>query len=118
MCATGSFITLYEHLVKYNKLNAFIVDEAHCVSQWGHDFRPDYLKLGALRQQFMEVCVSYPFAYWMCHFQIPWMALTATATAHVQQDILNQLQLRAPVEQYQSSVYRPNLFYDIAYTDT
>lgn len=56
------------YLVRKNKLAYIVVDEAHCVSQWGHDFRPDYLKLGALRQLYLK---------------IPWIALTATASADV-----------------------------------
>ena len=62
------FQDLLSKLYKYNKLSYFVIDEAHCVSQWGHDFRPDFLKLGYLRSKIPKT---------------PWIALTATATAKV-----------------------------------
>jgi ATP-dependent DNA helicase Q5 len=57
-----------DELHKFGKVSYIIVDEAHCVSQWGHDFRPDYLKLGQLRSKYKD---------------IPWVALTATASSKV-----------------------------------
>ena len=78
-------------------LGAFTVDEAHCVSEWGHDFRPEYRQLGALRQAFPDV---------------PWLAFTATATARVRQDIVAQLALRAPAI-HVASFNRPNLHYAV-----
>ena len=90
------------HLYKHKQLSYFVVDEAHCVSQWGHDFRPDYLKLGKLREKYKD---------------IPCIALTATATTQVQKDIYDQLSLREPVEKFKTSCFRPNLFYDVVYQD-
>ncbi len=78
-------------------LNAFVIDEAHCVSEWGHDFRPEYRQLARLRQR---------------HPTVPMLAFTATATARVREDILVQLQLRDPAV-HVASFNRPNLFYRV-----
>lgn len=101
--ATSSFQEILAHLHKHKQLSYFVVDEAHCVSQWGHDFRPDYLKLGKLREKYMD---------------IPCIALTATATAQVEKDIYEQLSLRAPVARFKTSCFRPNLFYDVVFQNT
>ena len=86
-------------LSAYNRdgLTRFVIDEAHCVSQWGHDFRPDYKKLNTLRVKFHGV---------------PFMALTATATPRVREDILFQLGMRNP-HWFLSSFNRGNLRYEI-----
>ncbi len=73
------------------------VDEAHCISQWGYDFRPAYLQISAVREQFPNA---------------PILALTATATPAVQKDICIQLELRAP-NIYIKSFARPNLSYSV-----
>lgn len=100
--STESFQSLLQELHRQKKISYIIVDEAHCVSQWGHDFRPDYLKLGRLRQ-------AYP--------DIPWIALTATASKHVAKDILKQLSLKQPVETFKTPCFRRNLFYDVVFQD-
>lgn len=101
--ATSTFKSLLQGLVKYDKIAYIVVDEAHCVSQWGHDFRPDYLKLGQLRQE-------YP--------SIPWIALTATASKHVVADILQNLKLREPVAKFKTPCFRDNLFYDVVFKNS
>src|SRR6478672_5998147 len=74
------------------------IDEAHCISEWGHDFRPEYRELKKLRTHFSDV---------------PIMALTATATERVRDDIIKQLKLHAP-RCYVASFNRPNLTYRVA----
>ncbi len=73
----------------------FAIDEAHCISEWGHEFRPDYRTLSALRREFPD---------------LPIAAFTASATRRVRHDILEQLQLREP-DKFIASFHRPNLRY-------
>ena len=79
------------------QVNLVAVDEAHCISEWGHDFRPEYRQLAELRHAFPNV---------------PMMALTATATGRVRQDIVKLLKLRDP-NCYVASFNRPNLSYRV-----
>jgi ATP-dependent DNA helicase RecQ len=78
-------------------VNLIAIDEAHCVSEWGHDFRPEYRQLAELREHFPGV---------------PFMALTATATERVREDITSHLKLRDPAC-YVASFNRPNLAYRV-----
>lgn len=84
-------------IVDSNSLNAIVVDEAHCVSEWGHDFRPEYRQLAQLRQR--------------CPL-VPVLAFTATATARVREDIVTQLALHQPAV-HVASFNRPNLYYAV-----
>lgn len=80
------------------KISFFAVDEAHCISEWGHDFRPEYRRL---REMMIQI-----------NPDIPMIALTATATPKVQSDIIKNLDLRDP-KVFISSFNRPNLYYEI-----
>ncbi|NTV04936.1 MAG: DNA helicase RecQ [Chlorobiaceae bacterium] len=83
------------------RLSMAVIDEAHCISEWGHDFRPDYLSLSALVTLFPDTPVA---------------AFTATATTRVQQDILDKLALRNPLI-IRASFDRPNLTYGVLYKE-
>ncbi len=79
------------------RISLFAIDEAHCISEWGHDFRPDYLALSAIPELFPNIPVA---------------AFTATATQKVQQDIIHKIGLRTP-HTVRASFNRPNLFYQV-----
>ncbi|QTY26832.1 ATP-dependent DNA helicase RecQ [Flavobacterium sp. CS20] len=87
--------------LKYLNINLIAIDEAHCISQWGHDFRPAFLEIYKLRE---------------IHPEVPMMALTATATQKVQDDIKTQLKLKNP-KVFKSSFKRPNIAIQVLKTD-
>jgi ATP-dependent DNA helicase RecQ len=84
-------------MLKGLPLSLFAVDEAHCISEWGHDFRPDYLGLSIIPREFPNVPIA---------------AFTATATPKVQEDIIARIGLRSPFV-VRASFNRPNLFYEV-----
>lgn len=90
----GGFV---QRLADGRGLSGFTIDEAHCVSEWGHDFRPEYRQLGSLRARFPDV---------------PVFAFTATATTRVRADIVAQLRMPAATT-HLASFNRPNLFYSV-----
>ena len=87
---------IFMNKVRRMKVNIITVDEAHCISQWGYDFRPHYLRIAELRQLLPGV---------------PVLALTATATSRVVDDIQQRLAFRADAQVYKMSFARPNLHY-------
>ncbi|WVZ57913.1 hypothetical protein U9M48_008247 [Paspalum notatum var. saurae] len=91
------FMSKLEKCHHAGRLSLVAVDEAHCCSQWGHDFRPDYKNLGILKIQFPSV---------------PMIALTATATSKVQTDLIEMLHIPKCIK-FVSTVNRPNLFYKV-----
>ena len=98
---TPRFMALLERVAADPGLALFAIDEAHCVSQWGHDFRPDYIQLSVLHERFP---------------QVPRIALTATADATTRREIVERLQLNA-ASIFVSSFDRPNIRYRIVEKD-
>jgi len=86
--------------LKSSKVSLLAIDEAHCISEWGHDFRPEYRNLRIFADKFQK--------------NVPIIALTATATPKVQSDILKNLDIN-DAEIFKASFNRPNLFYEVRY---
>ncbi|MDP9146357.1 MAG: ATP-dependent DNA helicase, partial [Acidobacteriota bacterium] len=108
LAATGQYRLLYlspERLARKDVLkwlrdvpvSFFVIDEAHCISEWGHEFRPEYRQLSSLRKHFPD---------------LPIAAFTASATRQVRHDIIEQLQIR-DADRYIASFQRPNLRYHV-----
>lgn len=89
---------LIDQLASMKKIDRFVIDEVHCVSHWGQDFRKDYLNLDFLKDKYPDV---------------PLLCLTATATIKVKDDITKRLKIDKDYAFFQSSFNRPNLVYEI-----
>jgi len=92
-----AIVNAFSRLYNRGQLARLVVDEAHCVSQWGHDFRPDYKAIGDVRRQFPR---------------LPVIALTATATENVKVDVMHNLGIDG-CEVFSRSFNRPNLYYEV-----
>ncbi|CAB4318496.1 unnamed protein product [Prunus armeniaca] len=101
LVATPGFMTKLRKIHTRGLLNLVAIDEAHCISSWGHDFRPSYRKLSTLRSHLPGV---------------PILALTATAVPKVQKDVIESLCLQHPLI-LKSSFNRPNIHYEVRYKD-
>jgi len=95
IAASASFQSMLDRMNDRGNIGRIVIDEAHCVSAWGHDFRPDYKKLGQFKTR-------YP--------QVPVMSLTATANPRVRMDVVEQLRIRG-CKWFLCSFNRPNLKY-------
>ncbi|KAL7532884.1 hypothetical protein ACHAXR_012305, partial [Thalassiosira sp. AJA248-18] len=95
---SGKFKGELEKLQNQGRLGRFVIDECHCATQWGHDFRPDYTKLGILKHHFPN---------------IPVLAVTATASERVRHDCAEILKLRKNYRFFRSTANRPNLNYSV-----
>ncbi|GMH13761.1 hypothetical protein Nepgr_015602 [Nepenthes gracilis] len=101
LVATPGFSLKLSKIYDRGLLHLIAIDEAHCISTWGHDFRPSYRKLSSLRN---------------CLPDVPILALTATAVPRVQRDVVESLSLQNPLI-LKSSFNRPNIYYEVRYKD-
>ncbi|CAI0461432.1 unnamed protein product [Linum tenue] len=101
LIATPGFMSKLNKIHARGLLNIIAIDEAHCISSWGHDFRPSYRKLSSLRNHLPDV---------------PILALTATAVPKVQKDVIESLCLESPLL-LKSSFNRSNIYYEVRYKD-
>ncbi len=102
------FTQLFQTKLPYLDIRLLVVDEAHCISQWGYDFRPPYQRISEFRQLLTEACPN--------DNPVPCMALTATATPSVVHDICHFLKFRKGYRIFQASFVRPNLTYTVIRT--
>ncbi|KAI4301771.1 hypothetical protein L6164_035018 [Bauhinia variegata] len=101
-----------QKLAESRGIALFAIDEVHCVSKWGHDFRPDYRRLSALRENFTTSRLKF------LKFDIPLMALTATATNRVREDILKSLGMSKETKIVLTSFFRSNLRFSVKHSRT
>ncbi|KAI3445356.1 hypothetical protein Pfo_002021 [Paulownia fortunei] len=101
-----------QSLAESRGIALFAIDEVHCVSKWGHDFRPDYRRLSVLRESFRADKLKF------LKFDIPLMALTATATICVREDILKSLCMTKGTKIVITSFFRPNLRFSVKHSRT
>ncbi|XP_042993277.1 ATP-dependent DNA helicase Q-like SIM isoform X3 [Carya illinoinensis] len=101
-----------QRLAESRGIALFAIDEVHCVSKWGHDFRPDYRRLSVLRENFSACNLKF------LEFDIPLMALTATATIRVREDILKSLSMSKETKIVLTSFFRSNLRFSVKHSRT
>lgn len=98
LVSSPGLVSCIEDLYNQKKIDRFVIDEVHCVSNWGQDFRKDYLCLDMLKKRFPTVAI---------------LGLTATATIKVKDDLIGRLSFAPDMVCFQSSFNRPNLIYEI-----
>jgi ATP-dependent DNA helicase RecQ len=117
----------FQAKLQYMDVRLLVVDEAHCISQWGYDFRPPYLRISKLRQLLREIREQNKQP-WVpikefdnlgseISYTVPCLALTATATTEVIKDIQDKLNFRKPSRVFKASFERPNLTYSVIHTE-